>query len=274
MKKNKIEILDELAAAIEEVRNRVDLLAGIVDELRQNIEDEDVVSEEIPPVAIADNVEEAVEDVPEEIEDITDIDLIDEPVATFEPAPVHEPEYAPESEQEAVPETVEEPESVPEPEVESDPEFENDSDDEPYVELGGELEPEEESAPESEAESEVVPEEEPEELFRAGDINEMQAEMKAPLFLDVMAARNSWKNDIPGPEVKDVRSAISLNDRVLFINHLFGEDPAAFQSVLNAVNSMTAFSEAEEYMYRLHPEWNFDSDIVYRFMMAIRRKLK
>lgn len=258
MKKNKIEILDELAAAIEEVRNRVDLLAGIVDELRQNIEDEDVVSEEIPPVAIADNVEEAVEDVPEEIEDITDIDLIDEPVATFEPAPVHEPEYAPESEQE----------------VESDPEFENDSDDEPYVELGGELEPEEESAPESEAESEVVLEEEPEELFRAGDINEMQAEMKAPLFLDVMAARNSWKNDIPGPEVKDVRSAISLNDRVLFINHLFGEDPVAFQSVLNAVNSMTAFSEAEEYMYRLHPEWNFDSDIVYRFMMAIRRKLK
>ena len=244
MKKNKIEILDELAAAIEEVRNRVDLLAGIVDELRQNIEDEDVVSEEIPPVAIADNVEEAVEDVPEEIEDITDIDLIDEPVATFEPAPVHEPE------------------------------FENNSDDEPYVELGGELEPEEESAPESEAESEVVPEEEPEELFRAGDINEMQAEMKAPLFLDVMAARNSWKNDIPGPEVKDVRSAISLNDRVLFINHLFGEDPVAFQSVLNAVNSMTAFSEAEEYMYRLHPEWNFDSDIVYRFMMAIRRKLK
>lgn len=258
MKKNKIEILDELAAAIEEVRNRVDLLAGIVDELRQNIEDEDVVSEEIPPVAIADNVEEAVEDVPEEIEDITDIDLIDEPVATFEPAPVHEPEYATESD----------------PEVESEPEFENDSDDEPYVELGGELEPEEESAPESEAESEVVPEEEPEELFRAGDINEMQAEMKAPLFLDVMAARNSWKNDIPGPEVKDVRSAISLNDRVLFINHLFGEDPAAFQSVLNAVNSMTAFSEAEEYMYRLHPEWNFDSDIVYRFMMAIRRKLK
>lgn len=248
MKKNKIEILDELAAAIEEVRNRVDLLAGIVDELRQNIEDEDVVSEEIPPVAIADNVEEAVEDVPEEIEDITDIDLIDE--------------------------TVEEPESVPDPEVESDPEFENDSDDEPYVELGGELEPEEESAPESETELEVVPEEEPEELFRAGDINEMQAEMKAPLFLDVMAARNSWKNDIPGPEVKDVRSAISLNDRVLFINHLFGEDPAAFQSVLNAVNSMTAFSEAEEYMYRLHPEWNFDSDIVYRFMMAIRRKLK
>ena len=240
MKKNKIEILDELAAAIEEVRNRVDLLAGIVYELRQNIEDEDVVSEEIPPVAIAESVEEAVEDVPEEIEDITDIDLIDEPVATFEPAPVHEPESAPETEAE------------PEQEAESEPEAESEA-----VAVD---------------EPESVPE--PEELFRAGDINEMQAEMKAPLFLDVMAARNSWKNDIPGPEVKDVRSAISLNDRVLFINHLFGEDPVAFQSVLNAVNSMTAFSEAEEYMYRLHPEWNFDSDIVYRFMMAIRRKLK
>lgn len=240
MKNNKIEILDELAAAIEEVRNRVDLLAGIVYELRQNIEDEDVVSEEIPPVAIAESVEEAVEDVPEEIEDITDIDLIDEPVATFEPAPVHEPESAPETEAE------------PEQEAESEPEAESEA-----VAVD---------------EPESVPE--PEELFRAGDINEMQAEMKAPLFLDVMAARNSWKNDIPGPEVKDVRSAISLNDRVLFINHLFGEDPVAFQSVLNAVNSMTAFSEAEEYMYRLHPEWNFDSDIVYRFMMAIRRKLK
>ncbi|MGM9748339.1 MAG: hypothetical protein ACI3ZN_06035 [Candidatus Cryptobacteroides sp.] len=244
MKKNKIEILDELAAAIEEVRNRVDLLAGIVDELRQNIEDEDVASEEMASGAIAkemdapmdETMQEDIEDLLEEIEDITDIDLIEEPVATFES------------------DVVEEPESVSEPEPEELPEPAS----EPKVEL----------------ESEDEPEVEPEELFRAGDINEMQAEMKAPLFLDVMAARNSWKNDIPGPEVKDVRSAISLNDRVLFINHLFGEDPAAFQSVLNAVNSMTSFSEAEDYMYQLHPEWNFDSDIVYRFMMAIRRKLK
>lgn len=92
--------------------------------------------------------------------------------------------------------------------------------------------------------------------------------------MDKMAAKESWRTDIPGAKVSDVRSAISLNDRVLFINTLFHEDPLAFQNALSQLNSMPSFDEGARFILDSHPEWNTESDVVYRFMMAVRRKLR
>lgn len=92
--------------------------------------------------------------------------------------------------------------------------------------------------------------------------------------MDKMAAKESWRTDIPGAKVSDVRSAISLNDRVLFINTLFHEDPLAFQNALSQLNSMPSFDEGARFILDKHPEWNTESDVVYRFMMAVRRKLR
>ena len=92
--------------------------------------------------------------------------------------------------------------------------------------------------------------------------------------MDKMAAKESWRTDIPGAKVSDVRSAISLNDRVLFINTLFHEDPLAFQNALSQLNSMPSFDEGARFILDRHPEWNTESDVVYRFMMAVRRKLR
>lgn len=92
--------------------------------------------------------------------------------------------------------------------------------------------------------------------------------------MDKMAAKESWRTDIPGAKVSDVRSAISLNDRVLFINTLFHEDPLAFQNALSQLNSMPSFDEGARLILDMHPEWNTESDVVYRFMMAVRRKLR
>ena len=39
--------------------------------------------------------------------------------------------------------------------------------------------------------------------------------------IDVLEDRQAWRTDMPGAPVRDIRSAISLNDRVLFINRLF-----------------------------------------------------
>lgn len=91
--------------------------------------------------------------------------------------------------------------------------------------------------------------------------------------IDVMTAKQAWRTDMPGSPVKDIRAAIALVDRALFINKLFGEDAAAFMETINAVNQMTTLDEAVEYLASAHPTWNFESDIVYRFMMAIRRKV-
>ena len=78
---------------------------------------------------------------------------------------------------------------------------------------------------------------------------------------------------MPGSPVKDVRGAIALMDRVLFINNLFGTDAMAFQDALNHINQVQTLDEAVEYLASSHPEWDFDSDIVYSFMMAVRRKV-
>ena len=90
--------------------------------------------------------------------------------------------------------------------------------------------------------------------------------------IDAMIAKQPWRTDMPGSPVRDIRSAISLNDRILFINYLFGEDPMAFQEMLTQLNAMSSFDEAAAHAITVHPEWDLESDTVYRFMMALRRR--
>lgn len=82
-----------------------------------------------------------------------------------------------------------------------------------------------------------------------------------------------WMIDIPGSKVSNVISAISLNDRVLLINTLFKENPELFQQTINEFNKMDSISDAISYVFVTFPEWNLNSDVVYRLMMAVRRKL-
>ena len=92
--------------------------------------------------------------------------------------------------------------------------------------------------------------------------------------IDSMTDRQAWRTDMPGTQVKDIRSAISLNDRILFINTLFGQDPMAFQEALTKINQMQSLDEAVGYIVGVHPEWNLESETVYRFMMAVRRRIR
>lgn len=118
-------------------------------------------------------------------------------------------------------------------------------------------EPEEaETTPEPESAEEPEPVREPE-------------QKPVPAALDYQ-----WAKDIPGGPVSNIISGISLNDRVLLINTLFKEDPILFQQTIAAFNGMAALSEAVEYVRTNFPGWNLGSDIVYRLMMAVRRKLK
>ena len=91
---------------------------------------------------------------------------------------------------------------------------------------------------------------------------------------DRSATPHAWRTGLPGSPVRNILSAISLNDRVLFINTLFQEDPALFQSTIAQFNEMQTLDEAEAYIETHFPSWNLDSDIAFRFMMAVRRKLQ
>ena len=123
-----------------------------------------------------------------------------------------------------------------------------------------EPEPEPELEPEPETETVSEPESVPEPEVTTVQI----IEEKRPL----------WWNDMPGSPVRDIRSAISLNDRILFINTLFNEDPATFQNVVNAINGMNSLEEVADYINSEFPQWDMDSETVYRFMMAARRRVR
>ena len=88
-----------------------------------------------------------------------------------------------------------------------------------------------------------------------------------------MEQKEAWRTAMPGTAVKDVRSAISLNDRVLFIRELFGGDAGLFQKAVDDINAMGSLDEMAAYVNERHPGWDLDSDTVYRLMMAVRRKL-
>ena len=91
--------------------------------------------------------------------------------------------------------------------------------------------------------------------------------------MDVMAEKQAWRTDRPGMPVKNIISAISLNDRVLLINTLFGENPILFQETIAKFNGMASLSEALAYISENHADWDMNSEPVYRLMMAVRRKL-
>ena len=165
---------------------------------------------------------------------------LDIPEPVTEPEPVAEPEPVVELE----PEPVEEPEPVVEPEPAAEPVVEEDDDDLPLFA-------------------------EPESIFEAAQ----KAQKPRKAMIDVMEDKEAWRTDMPGAPVRDVLSAISLNDRVQFINVLFDEDPSKFQQARARINSMNTLDEAVAYITSTF-NWDMSSQVVYRFMMAVRRKVK
>ena len=110
---------------------------------------------------------------------------------------------------------------------------------------------------------------EPESIFEAA-----QKSSKARrAVVDVMEDKQAWRTDMPGAPVKDLLSAISLNDRVQFINVLFNEDPSLFQQARAQINAMETLDQAVEYITSTY-DWDMGSQVVYRFMMAVRRKVR
>lgn len=182
---------------------------------------------------------------------------IEMPQPEPEPEPVAEQQLEPEPQPATEPAA--EPIAVPEPE--------------PTAEPTTEPKPEPTAEPTAEPEPVAEPIAVPEPIQKPKPKPQPEAEQSTAI-VDKLAAKQRWRTDMPGSPVKDIRSAIALNDRVLFINTLFDKDPVRFQADLTAINGMDTLAQAIDYFQEHHPEWNFDSDTVYRFMMAVRRRVK
>ena len=254
MEKNSQELLEELVARLAEVRGQLDVIQSKVDELMNlkaqdadepgdiDIDHEDFLSDiavEVPvPEQIAAESEPAE---PEPVETSVELDL---PEAAIEPD-LPEPEPS-------------------EPVVANEPEEPADAQDAAA--------PVSVNADEAgDVNSLFGAVEDVHKAHRKG-LNDRAVSVKA--VMDMKPEKPEWYTAIPGPEVKDIRSAISLNDRVMFITTLFREDSMLFQDVVSKVNAMTSLDKVADYLTSTFPEWDMYSDMVYRFMMAVRRKLR
>ena len=239
MENKEQQILAEIRTMMSSLRQQMEMLDAKMAQLQQLTQSDD---EELTPIVL-------------------DIDPFTEPVEV----PVAEPVV------ESIEEVVEEPVEVPAEEpVEDLPEDDLPFDlpaEEPEEEPAEELleEPVDEDLPESVEE----PVEEP-----VAEVVEEQKPVVQEAIIDVMTEKQAWRTDMPGTPVKDVRLAISLHERVLFINHLFSENPMAFQAAVNKVNASESLEQVVEYVKETFPQWNLESDLVYRFMMAVRRKIR
>lgn len=310
MDKSPKEILAELDAELSALKARVGEIEKKVELLRNELDMEPAEPLDLGTADylydIADAVPEDIpaENVPEAVADDMPADVFAENAGENVGESVQDdiPEAESESEPEAEPETEDLPESEPEVEHEPAQEVEQETEDlsEADPGQGTQAEPETEAEPEQvagtepEAESEQVagpaPEDLPEEdgfsLFggMAEEEEPKARKTKAPsehrqysghkVIADQKYGNEAWRKDMPGPEVKDVRSAISLNDRVMFISTLFRDDSMLFQDVINKINALTTLEKAVQYLKENFPEWDMDSELVYRFMMSVRRKIR
>ncbi len=302
MDKSPKEILAELDAELSALKARVGEIEKKVEQLRNEL---DLEPAEPLDLGTADYLYDIADAVPEDIpaENVPEAVADDMPADVFaenagenvgESVPDDIPEAESEVEPEAEPETEDLPESEPEVEQEPAQEVEQESEDLPEAVPGQEIqaEPETEAEPEQVAgtEPEPKPEDLPEEdgfsLFggMAEEEGPKAKKTKASsehrqysghkVIADQKYGNEAWRKDMPGPEVKDVRSAISLNDRVMFISTLFRDDSMLFQDVINKINALTTLEKAVQYLKENFPEWDMDSELVYRFMMSVRRKIR
>lgn len=127
--------------------------------------------------------------------------------------------------------------------------------------------------PEPVVEPEPVIEEIPEQVRNDEPEPEPEPAPKAAPAPRPETERLPWRLDKPGISVKHIRSGISMYDRALFIGTLFKEDYALYDKTIGELNALSTLDEAVDYLLERFPDWNLKSDIVYNFMMAIRKKL-
>ena len=233
--------LDALEAKVAQLSQGA--VAEVVDDIPIDLDIEDVFDDFPVVESVAESVTEPVAESVEEviIEEVAEVfinEVVPEPIAEVLEAPVED--------------------GLPLLAEESD-------DDLPFVD--------EEDLPANEEEL-LVAEEEKEDIPSGEMLIDAAVANARPTVIDAMTAKQAWRTDIPGSPVKDIRSAISLHDRIIFINGLFGEDPMLFQEVLTAINSMTSVDDVVAYLADKRPEWDMNSDEVYRFMMAVRRRIQ
>lgn len=80
---------------------------------------------------------------------------------------------------------------------------------------------------------------------------------------------------LQGSPIRDLKKAIGINDRYLFINELFRGDETMYERSLKTINSFTILPEAEYWIQRelkVKLGWSEQSESVHHFDQLVRRR--
>ncbi len=124
---------------------------------------------------------------------------------------------------------------------------------------------EDEGPEEDEVEDEV--EDEPvEEDIEDEEVGEPAEEKKRDWY--------DWEYDYPAEYVEDLVGSMGINDRLEFIRELFNSNSVEFERDMQHIDQLPNFKTIVSYMRQTHPNWDEESDTVYRFYMHVRRKFR
>jgi regulator of replication initiation timing len=102
-------------------------------------------------------------------------------------------------------------------------------------------------------------------------VTEPAAPVTEPVAAPQPAPQPAARPSMYGPQVSDIRQAISLGDRFLFQRELFGQSGEKLQKTLDTINQMGSFDEALGYLDQ-NFNWDKEATAYNLFITALHRR--
>ena len=109
----------------------------------------------------------------------------------------------------------------------------------------------------------------------AKEINETASNNHASINEKLKQSKIDLGDTLTEVPVRDLRKAIGVNDRFLFINELFRGDEVAYERSIKTINSFSIFAEAEYWIQRelkVKNGWDNGNDMVAQFYQLVKRR--
>jgi hypothetical protein len=107
------------------------------------------------------------------------------------------------------------------------------------------------------------------------ELNDIHADQGPALNEHLKAEKQEVASNFQDTPIVDLKKAIGINDRYLFINELFRGDETMYERSLKTINSFAIFPEAHYWIQRelkVKLGWNERSDIVGHFDQLVKRR--
>ena len=107
------------------------------------------------------------------------------------------------------------------------------------------------------------------------EVHEKIAEKKESLNDRLKREQTEVAHVLKETPIKDLRKAIGINDRFVFVRELFRGDEAAYERSIKTINNFNIYSEAEYWMsreLRLKLGWSDTSETAQHFYQLVRRR--